>query len=51
MCRVETEVPSTICSFFEVYFLAEEVEWFIALFVQLAGLDWQHAQSASESQA
>jgi hypothetical protein len=28
------------------YFLAEEVEWFIALFVQLAGSVWLHVQSA-----
>jgi hypothetical protein len=30
---------------------AEEVEWFIARFVKLAGSDWLHVQSALESQA
>jgi hypothetical protein len=29
----------------------EEVEWFIARFVNLAGSDWLHAQSALESRA
>jgi hypothetical protein len=30
---------------------AEEVEWFIARFINMAGLDWLHVQSALEWQA
>ncbi len=44
----ERRSSSQVCA---VSFSAEEVEWFIARFVVLAGSDWLHVQSALESRA